>query len=57
MSLLDVSGLSVRFGATEAVATAVDDSTLRNGIEIVDQANRRGELLATVISSNSFAIA
>ena len=36
------------FTATGSVATAVDDSSLRNGIEIVDNSNRRGELLATV---------
>lgn len=36
------------FDATESVATAVDDNTLRNGIEIVDNANRRGELLANL---------
>lgn len=36
------------FGATGSVATAVDESSLRNGIEIVDQSNRRGELLASV---------
>ncbi len=36
------------FTATESVATAVDDNALRNGIEIVDSSNRRGELLADI---------
>ncbi|MGK2929109.1 MAG: sensor histidine kinase, partial [Acidimicrobiales bacterium] len=36
------------FDATESVATAVDDNALRNGIEIVDNSNRRGELLANI---------
>ncbi len=36
------------FDATETVATEVDDNTLRNGSEIVDQSNRRGELSASI---------
>ncbi len=36
------------FTATESVATEVDDNRLRNGIEIVDNSNRRGELLANI---------
>ncbi len=36
------------FAATESIATSVDDATLRNGIEIVENSNRRGELLANI---------
>lgn len=36
------------FTATSTVAVSVDDTVLRNGVEIVDQSNRRGELLANI---------
>ncbi|MDZ7675231.1 MAG: ATP-binding protein [Acidimicrobiales bacterium] len=36
------------FDVTQTVATEIDDNSLRNGSEIVDQSNRRGELQARV---------
>ncbi|WP_436792988.1 hypothetical protein [Actinospongicola halichondriae] len=36
------------FDATQSIATGIDDNALRNGSELVDQGNRRGELLASI---------
>lgn len=36
------------FDATQTIATEIDDNALRNGSELVDQGNRRGELLASI---------
>ncbi len=36
------------FGATQSIATEIDDTALRNGSELVDQSNRRSELLASI---------
>jgi len=37
------------FDATSGVALAVDDSALRNGVEIVDAATRQGEMRARIV--------
>lgn len=36
------------FDATQSLALGIDDNTLRNGAELVDQSNRRGEIQASI---------
>lgn len=44
------------FDATSTVALAVDDATLRNGVEIVDAAARQSEMRARIVRSVVLAV-